>query len=1734
VRVRSAGVYAADLIRHVPVEAAPDSDAFAAIVDAQAIAAAERLDPAAGVMLQLVWFDWAGQPGRLLVVAHHLVIDGVSWRILVPDLAIAWAQSSAGQRPRLAPVGTSMRRWAHGLDTAAGKRDELDWWCRTLSAADPAIGARPVDPVVDVQATVATVEVALPTEVTRTVLTTLPRAFHGNVDDALIAGLALALTRWRDRHGIGVSETLLSLESHGRHDSALPGADLTRTVGWFTTIYPVRLDLSGIDIDDALSAGAAAGAAVKSVKEQLRRVPGHGIGYGLLRYLNADTATILGALPDPQVSFNYLGRLDTTPEALRDSEWMPAGGNITGGGVQNPDAAVAALLGINAVTMDTPDGPALSATWDYPAALITASEVTALAGLWRDAVTALAAHAARPDAGGFTPCDFGLVDLDQKAIDRLEARYPELDDIWPLTPLQAGLLFHAQLAEGGHDAYIVQLCMELGGHVDADRLRRAAQTLVGRHPNLRTAFGRDGAGDPVQVVHRHVEVPFTQIDLTACDDTAAALERLMEGERHIDMAAAPLLNLTLIATAPERYRLVLSIHHILIDGWSMPLLTRELLLLYAGDSNPEALTPVRPYRNYLLWLQAQDREAAETAWARRLEGLAEPTLLAPELQGHRQSVAACEIPVRLSEDRTATLVTVANRQETTLNTIVQTAWAIVLADATARQDVVFGTTVSGRPPQIPGVESMIGLFVNTVPVRVRLDYRENLAQLLRRIHTEQAALLDHQHLGLARIQQVAGPGAIFDTATVFESYPIDSSGLSEDTDIAGMHVLDIHGRDASHYPLGLVVHHDTQLHLTFKYLPELFTQHQIDAIADRVLRVLDAIAVHTDLPLSHLELLSPDERAELVPVRGRPGEVMSVLPQVLTATARADTEAVVCAGERLSYRELDENSNRWARVLIDTGVGPESLVAVALPRSIEGVIAMWAVAKTGGAFVPIDPAEPHARITGILADSGAVAGVTVRTCRDQLPDAVGWLVLDTPSFAAKAAAAQPTAIADLERTAPLRPQHPAYLIYTSGSTGTPKGVMVTHTGIANLAAEIRERFGLSPASRILAAASPTFDISILEWLSAAVTGATLVLAPAPVVAGAELDELINAEHVTHAALTPTVLASLHPGELDTLHTLILGGEICPADLAARWMPGRTVLNSYGATETTIISCGDAPMGTGSPMTIGGPIRGFNAVVLDRRLRPVPPGVVGELYLSGPGLARGYHRRTATTAARFIPDPYGPPGTRMYRTGDLVTWTTDRTLRFKGRNDMQIKIHGHRIEPGDIETALRTHPDIARATVTVHTRPNGTDRLTGYVVPTPHTTPDATALRTHLAIRLPTYMIPTTILTLDRIPLTSTGKVDYKALPTPNSQHARFRAPSTPLEATVCDAFTQTLDIERAGVDDDFFTLGGNSLAAAQLVARLAESTGVDVPVQWIFTDPTPQSLAHRIDTRLHGIDEQDPGDALSVMLPLRTAGTAPPLFCVHPAVGLAWCFSGLVQHLDPDRPVQGLQSPAFTEPTATFDTLDQLAARYVREIRTVQPHGPYHLLGYSLGGTIAHAIAVQLRSDGDSVATLAMMDTRVVTARTTRTSTPTIAEMLAEFGGLTVAQGPADLTIEAATELLHRQGGLFTAVTPEHLVILHDDYTRLIDLTWNHRPALFDGDLIYFNAADHTDDDPYPALAWSNHITGRITEHDIPARHERMTEPGALRAIGAVLTEHFRSTLTAWPESPTPARTSRS
>ncbi|MGW6625917.1 amino acid adenylation domain-containing protein, partial [Nocardia sp. NPDC055002] len=945
--------------------------------------AADLLDPTAGVVARFVLIERADAAPLCWLVLHHLVTDGISWRILLPDLATASFGGALDQ------VGTSFRRWAHGQpENAATRLDELPIWQRILATPDPPFArtgrrsadsaratsatsdrsgdtaqvASPAagselsdsvaetvsvpcafDPALDVVATMAQWQSTVPSDVAQAVLHGVPEQFHCGADDVLLATLAMAVCRWRDRTG-----ALLTLEGHGRDESLLPGADVARTVGWFTSVYPVALDLTGIDLGDAFAGGRAAGSAIKAAKEQLRSVPDRGVGFGLLRYLNDESAAALADAPTPQLSFNYLGRAVTG-----DDPWVPRRFAAT-----NDDRApLAAVVDINAVLTDA----GLEVTWAYASRLLDEADVRELAALWSQALRALVTHAATGDAGGRTPSDFALVTVDQPQIERWEHAYPTLTDVWPLSPLQYGLLFHALYDSDTADGYTVQSLLTLAGTVDATRLRGAAQALVDRHENLRVAFVETDDG-PRQLVLSAAEIRWEEVDLTGIadeDQRARELDRVIELDAltRFDLTRPPLLRFTLVRTGEETFRLVMTNHHLVLDGWSTPLLVRELLTLYVTAGDASMLPPAPSYRDFLSWLGDQDAEASLSAWKQAMAGIDTPTRAVPTLVGI-ESTETAMLSHDLSCATVAVLESAAREAGATVNTLVQAGWSLLLAMLTGRTDVVFGATVSGRPPELPGVEEMVGLFINTVPVRVTLDPSEKVCDLLARVQAEQARLMDHQHVGLAAIHRVAGLAELFDTLTVFESYPIDREALSQALDIAGMRVLDVEGTDATPYPLNLMViplrgeaGAGDALRITVKFMADQLEPAAAQTLLDRFVRVLAQLAENPHALVSQLRNCSDAELATLAPVHGPPPLPMRTLPDILTAGARIDPTAIaVSSGElRMSYGDLDAWSNRFARVLLRRGIGPEIFVVLALTRSLESVVAVWALAKTGAA-----------------------------------------------------------------------------------------------------------------------------------------------------------------------------------------------------------------------------------------------------------------------------------------------------------------------------------------------------------------------------------------------------------------------------------------------------------------------------------------------------------------------------------------------------------------------------------------------------------------------------------------------------------------------------------------------------------------------------------------------------------------------------------------------------------------
>ncbi|MFF4764738.1 amino acid adenylation domain-containing protein, partial [Streptomyces sp. NPDC001292] len=838
--------------------------------DADAPAEVERavrqLDPQAGAMVRVVWLD-AGPdaPGRLLLVAHHLVVDVVSWRTLVPELAAAY-ESAAADRGEPA-TGTPFQRWALALaeQAASAEREaELPDWIRLLDGPDALVADRALDPAVDTEgAGMRRVELRLPASVTSELLTRLPAAFHTGVDDVLLAGLVAAVEEWRRGRGrVDAGPLLVDGESHGRVPLS-DDMDLTSTVGWFTSSHPLRLDAGGADHARVRAGGPEAGRLLKRVKEQVRAVPGDGLGYGLLRYLNPQTASAFEGLPSAQIGFNYLGRVSHAAADTAGGSWRPVGG-LGLAGRTDPRMAASHALEAGGLVTELPDGPELTVSLVCPVGLFDEEALRQLTSGWAAMLTGLAAHAGESGAGGHTPSDFPLVALGQDEVEELEATVPGLVDVWPLSPLQEGLLFHARYDERTRDVYVEQTFVDLDGSLDAGVLRDSWQALLDRHANLRTGFRQPaGMERPVQVVVPEVALPWREADLSGLSEADAEAEagRLAKAEQsRFDLAAPPLLRVLLVRLGGTRYRLFVTLHHIVLDGWSLPVLFGELSQIYAARGDATGLPPVTSYREYLAWLGRQDKDAAREAWRAALAGPSEPTLVGPIDRGG-EPMAPRTIGTAADARLSEALRDMARAHGLTLNTVIQGVWGALVGMLAGRTDVVFGATVAGRPAELPGVEQMLGLLMNTVPVRVRLDPRQTVKELLTELQAQQAELMPHQHLGLAEIQRIAGAGATFDSLLAYENYPRHPEGPLR---LDGVTVGGLDGEDAAHYPLFLGVVPGDRLELRLDYRPDVLDEATVRALAGRLLRLLEQVAAEPRMRVGQLELVDAAERSTVV------------------------------------------------------------------------------------------------------------------------------------------------------------------------------------------------------------------------------------------------------------------------------------------------------------------------------------------------------------------------------------------------------------------------------------------------------------------------------------------------------------------------------------------------------------------------------------------------------------------------------------------------------------------------------------------------------------------------------------------------------------------------------------------------------------------------------------------------------------------------------------------------------
>ncbi|MFF1950963.1 non-ribosomal peptide synthase/polyketide synthase, partial [Kitasatospora herbaricolor] len=1308
---------------------------------------------------------------------------------------------------------------------------------------------------------------------------------------------------------------------------------------------------------------------------------------------------------------------------------------------------------------------------------------------------------------------------------------PRPDQV-PLSFAQRRLWFLHRM-DGPSATYNMPLALSLTGELDRPALHAALADVVARHESLRTVF-RETDGVPYQVVLGTAQA-YPALPVFELDEGSLAERLARTAQRGFDLAAEPPLRAELYALAPDRHALLVVVHHIAADGWSMGPLAGDLAAAYAArcrGEDPQWSPLSVQYADYSRWQRDLLGDASDpdslfarqlAYWKEELTGV--PQQLQLPADRPRPPVASQRggrVVVRLDAELHQALRDLAAARGASMFMVLQAGLAALLTRLGAGTDIPIGSPIAGRTDQ--ALDQLVGFFVNTLVLRTDTSGDPGFAEILGRVRQKALAAYDHQDVPFEYLVEVVNPARslahhpLFQIMLALQNAPLGEFGLPglETGHLeapTGTSRVDLTfslaeqfrpdgppgagGPEGAPSPDGLVG--------AVEFATDLFDPATVELLFDRWARLLRAAVADPDRPISRIDIMSDAERHRLLyGFNDTTAELpRAAVPEVFARQVRATPEAVaVVAGPtELTYRELDLRSNRLARALVREGVRPETPVAVLLERSAELVVAILAIIKAGGAYVPLDSRFPSSRIDLILRESGAA------------------LVLTREVMAALEQAEPDQSSLEI----PCEPGQLAYVMYTSGSTGRPKGVAVTHRDVVGHA--LTPEFRGGGHERVLMHSPTAFDLSTYELWVPLLGGGRIVVAPPEQLDLDLLQHTIAAHGVTGLWLTAglfRLVAEERPGLLAGVREVWTGGDVVSPAAAARVLaacPGIEVVNGYGPTEaTTLATC--HPVRTlpehAATVPIGGPMANMRTYVLDDHLRPVPTGLVGELYLAGVGVARGYLGRPGLTAERFTADPYGPPGSRMYRTGDLAWWQPydptrpeagGGTLEFAGRADHQVKLRGLRIEPGEIEAVLADCPGVAQAAVVAREDRPGDKRLVAYLVPTPEGVPETGELSGRLRRDLPDYMVPAAFVTVDALPLTANGKLDRAALPAPEyGASDAGRGPRTPQEQLLCGLFGEVLGREQVSIDDNFFDLGGHSLLAARLASRLRETLGLELGLRMLFEAPTVAGLTERLVM-------DNPDDALDVVLPLRSTGTSTPLFCIHPGGGISWSYSGLLNHVGPDHPVYAIQARGLGRPEPLPTSYEEMAADYADQIRKIQPEGPYLLLGWSAGGLIAHALACELQSRGERTALLAILDAYPVKdVRFEVAPVPTVRDVL--VGVLDVDPdelGDREITYADVAEVLNRRGSALAGLNERQVEVIVEIMINNAQLAVDFVPGGFDGDLLLFNSTiDRAEDNAGPQT-WRPYIRGRIESHEITTRHDRMTQAGSLAQIGPIL-----------------------
>ncbi|NAX44993.1 MULTISPECIES: vanchrobactin non-ribosomal peptide synthetase VabF [unclassified Vibrio] len=1656
----------------------------------------QSMSISSGQLLRLVMITERSGRKSLMILAHHFLIDGVSWRILLPQLQALTQAQVTGEVAVISEEVTGIHCWSKALyQHLAVAAAQMPFWRAQAQRAVAPIK----DPVDKIRMTHW--RTPLSHAVTQPLLELPTHQTNLDIEEMLLAAVTGAIA---GRYGC--EEIKVNVESHGREECK-EEIDLNQTLGWFTTEYPLIINVPKQgDYRERL----------REVKQSKRSVKDKGLGYMVLRYLDnpyRDELRTLANTRQPSLLFNYLGRFQSS-----DGQWSPQqySGQFadTFAVTLNSERALQHPLELN-IFVEESATPRLVLNWSWNAHLFSQQEMVSLSQQIESELLKIQQALQVGDSAELdlsVPADYTEPGITLRQASLLQHHYGKLADVLPALPLQEGLLFQSQLGDK-NSSYNSTTRLTFQGQLSEHRVSEALNAVIRRHPQLLARFDSSILGRTVQVMTQvNPSWPLTRYDITnmSGDEQSALIDQLEKQElsRQFDLndPTHSLLQAQLIFHGDQQSTLLLSAHHLVVDGWSTPILLNDFLSAYAqGVSN---LPPVTVgYAHVVSQLTQRDKTVATELWCKVLADV-QPSMAFDDIP---LSEEVNEHQLWLSKHKTDQLNQCLRHHGLTMSTLMQGLWASILASMTGREEVVFGTPISGRFSRIASIDEQIGLFSNTVPVRVTLQPHLSLSEQLKAHQAIQIQLLEHDELGLGEIQQLVGGKTLFDTLLVVENYPDHSRWYQQD--FSGAKLMAIHNRGYTHYPLTILVLPGEQLHILFEYRDRVGVAKQI---VQRFEQMLDEFMVSSDKPFAEwdLRLSGEIELQQRVNQTKTAVERTTLRDLMITQQQRSPHQlALIDSEHRFTYQALAEQVAAIADLLLQQGVKAGDIVAVALPRSATLSLAIYSIIECGAAYLPLDVGYPDERLAYMINDAKPALIITCSSFTSRFEGLATLLLLDKLPA--------PVRAERQNRADGLTPSNAAYLLYTSGSTGNPKGVLVSHQAIVNRLKWMQHQYPLSSDDVVLQKTPCSFDVSVWEFFWPLLEGASLVMAPAEAHKDPEwLLQIIDDYHVTTMHFVPSMLAAFmasieatHPTGFTvapSLKQVFCSGEALAKELCHQYARriNAPLHNLYGPTEAAVDvtyypaygEALNASVGRSAP--IGLPVWNTQVYVLDSFLRAVPIGVPGELYLAGEQLAIGYFNRSALTADRFIANPF-TCGERMYRTGDVVRWLACGSIEYLGRSDDQIKIRGQRVELGEIESALQALPAVKQAlvcaqTLSTHSSMLGADerQIIGYVIAHDMSVTNGEKLRAELSEHLPAHMVPAAIVLLDHYPLSANGKLDKKALPRPNDVAVRVGRKAHPgLETQLVTLFSQVLAVETLFADDDFFTLGGHSLLAMKLAADIRRALNLPVTVGQIMVNPTVEKLASLLldedafnDPTLAGFGE---------VLPIR-AGSGPALFCVNSASGFAWQYTGLPKYLTGHYPIYGLQSPRPGGAMATSETMEEVCDRLLPVLREVQPFGPYHLLGYSFGGIVAQKLAAKLQQQGEEVHFLGLLDTYPPEGQSW--------------------DGPMD---EEEQYEIEREKEQFLAIN--ELTDIELDEQRLAmfnEITANYEDAVrllaqaqtsdYQGPAHLF-VAQRTVPDGYDIDAHWQSFVGQLIKHQFDCSHEDILAPENVRQIGECL-----------------------